>query len=78
MSKKDENKKEKDTKNSINADEANDEASEENDEIKDNTFPGGTTEIVKSEKEVLLDLYKQLKDLGINSIGDLEVMISRL
>lgn len=31
-----------------------------------------------SEKEVLLALYQQLKDLGINSIGDLEVKISRL
>lgn len=37
------------------------------------------TEIVptKTEKEKLLDLYQQLKDLGINSIGDLEVKISR-
>lgn len=34
--------------------------------------------LVKSEKEVLLELYKTLKDLGINSIGDLEVKISRL
>ena len=35
-------------------------------------------EAVKTEKEKLLDLYKVLKDLGINSIGDLEVKISRL
>lgn len=34
--------------------------------------------IVKSEKDKLLELYQQLKDLGINSIGDLEVKISRL
>ena len=33
---------------------------------------------VKSEKDKLLDLYQTLKDLGINSIGDLEVRISRL
>lgn len=32
----------------------------------------------KTEKEILLDLYKTLKDLGVNSIGDLEVKISRL
>ncbi len=32
----------------------------------------------KSEKEVLLELLQTLKDLGINSIGDLEVKISRL
>ena len=31
----------------------------------------------KSEKEKLLELYQTLKDLGINSIGDLEVKISR-
>lgn len=31
-----------------------------------------------SEKETLLALYQTLKDLGINSIGDLEVKISRL
>lgn len=31
-----------------------------------------------SEKETLLALLQQLKDLGINSIGDLEVKISRL
>lgn len=30
------------------------------------------------EKEKLLTLYQTLKDLGINSIGDLEVKISRL
>lgn len=33
---------------------------------------------VSLEKEKLLDLYKTLKDLSINSIGDLEVKISRL
>lgn len=32
----------------------------------------------QTEKEKLLALYKTLKDLGINSIGDLEVRISRL
>lgn len=32
----------------------------------------------KSEKDVLLDLHKTLKDLGVNSISDLEVKISRL
>ena len=32
---------------------------------------------VKSEKEVLLDLYKTLKSLGINSISDLENLIAR-
>ncbi len=31
----------------------------------------------KSEKEKLLELYQTLKDLGINSIGDLENKISR-
>lgn len=31
-----------------------------------------------TEKEKLLALYQTLKDLGINSIGDLEVKISRL
>lgn len=31
-----------------------------------------------TEKEKLLELYQTLKDLGINSIGDLEVKISRL
>ena len=30
-----------------------------------------------SEKETLLALYKTLKDLGINSIGDLENKIAR-
>lgn len=33
---------------------------------------------VNSEKEELLTLYQKLKDLGINSISDLEVKISRL
>ena len=33
---------------------------------------------INLEKEHLLALYKELKDLGINSIGDLEVKISRL
>ena len=37
-----------------------------------------TNTSVKSEKEELLALYQTLKDLGINSIGDLEVKISRL
>lgn len=32
----------------------------------------------KTEKEKLLELHQQLKDLGVNSIGDLEVKISRL
>ena len=36
------------------------------------------TVIVLTEKEKLLVLLKQLQDLGINSIGDLEVKISRL
>ncbi len=31
-----------------------------------------------TEKEKLLALHQTLKDLGINSIGDLEVKISRL
>mgnify|MGYP001574834337 CR=1 FL=1 len=31
-----------------------------------------------TEKEELLALYQKLKDLGINSISDLEVKISRL
>ncbi len=31
-----------------------------------------------TEKDELLALYQKLKDLGINSIGDLEVKISRL
>ena len=35
-------------------------------------------DVVVSEKDKLLELYKTLKDLGIHSIGDLEVMISRL
>ena len=30
-----------------------------------------------TEKEKLQTLYQQLKDLKVNSIGDLEVMISR-
>lgn len=33
---------------------------------------------VKSEKEKLLELHKLLKDLGVNSISDLEVKIARL
>ena len=33
---------------------------------------------VVSEKDKLLALYKTLKDLGINSIGDLENKIARL
>lgn len=33
---------------------------------------------VNSEKQELLALYQKLKDLGINSISDLEVKISRL
>lgn len=37
----------------------------------------GTEIVEKTEKEILLELYKTLKDLGINSIGDLEVKISR-
>lgn len=32
---------------------------------------------VKTEKEKLLELYQTLKDLGINSIGDLEQKIAR-
>mgnify|MGYP001580903660 CR=1 FL=1 len=32
----------------------------------------------KTEKEKLLELYAELKALGINSIGDLEVKIARL
>lgn len=32
---------------------------------------------VKSEKEKLLELYQQLKDLGIHSISDLENLIAR-
>ena len=32
---------------------------------------------IKTEKEKLLELYQTLKDLNINSIGDLEVRISR-
>lgn len=32
----------------------------------------------KSEKEILLELYKTLKDLGINSISDLENKISNI
>ena len=32
---------------------------------------------VKSEKEVLLELYQTLKDLGVSSIGDLENKIAR-
>lgn len=32
---------------------------------------------VKTEKERLLELYQTLKDLGINSIGDLEQKIAR-
>lgn len=38
----------------------------------------GSEGVVKSEKEVLLELLQTLKDLGVNSIGDLEVKISRL
>lgn len=34
--------------------------------------------VEKTEKEKLQELYQALKDLGINSIGDLEVKISRL
>ena len=33
---------------------------------------------VNSEKEELQLLYQKLKDLGVNSISDLEVKISRL
>ena len=44
-------------------------------ETKEVPIPTVTKE--KTEKEVLLDLHKQLKDLGVNSIGDLEVKISR-
>lgn len=40
--------------------------------------PTPSVSVEKTEKEKLLDLYKTLKDLGINSIGDLEVRISRL
>ena len=32
--------------------------------------------IEKSEKEILLDLYKTLKELGVNSISDLENKIA--
>ena len=42
------------------------------DDVQDKATPS------KTEKEVLLDLHKTLKDLGVNSIGDLEVKISRL
>lgn len=31
-----------------------------------------------TEKQKLLELYQTLKDLGVNSIGDLEVKIARL
>lgn len=40
--------------------------------------PKVATPPVNSEKEELLALYQKLKDLGINSISDLEVKISRL
>ena len=43
-------------------------------EIKDSVEDKATV----SEKDVLLALHKTLKDLGVNSIGDLEVKISRL
>ena len=48
-------------------------------EIKETESPVSvpSTAKEKTEKEKLLDLYKQLKDLGVNSIGDLEVKISR-
>lgn len=51
------------------------ESTEENANVPQGSRENG---VLKSEKEVLLDLYKTLKDLGINSIGDLEVKISRL
>lgn len=34
--------------------------------------------LLKSEKEKLLELHQTLKDLGVNSLSDLEVKISRL
>lgn len=54
------------------------------DEIKDEDSQEGqegagqVNDHVESEKEKLLKLLQTLKDLGINSIGDLEVKISRL
>lgn len=39
---------------------------------------GNTPQTERTQKEILLELYQTLKDLGINSIGDLEVKISRL
>ena len=59
------------------ANETNDEALQEGKEV-ERTLVEDSQEFVKSEKEVLLELYQKLKDLGINSIGDLEVKISRL
>jgi hypothetical protein len=34
--------------------------------------------LTKSELAKLIDLWKELKALGVNSIGDLEVKIARL
>ncbi len=47
-------------------------------EAQKESSPVPTITLEKTEKEKLLDLYKVLKDMGINSIGDLEVKISRL
>ena len=38
----------------------------------------GTVELVKTEKDTLLELLQTLKDLDIRSIGDLENKIARL
>ena len=67
MSKKDENKK---------SSEEGENANEE--KVLDRVLVEDSQEVTKSEKEVLLELYQKLKDLNINSIGDLEVKISRL
>lgn len=47
-------------------------------ETKEEIVEAPQGEILKTEKEKLLELYDTLKALNVNSIGDLEVKISRL
>ena len=64
-------KKDKEKEKIGNEEKTNDATFNEGDGAKDDVS-------INLEKEKLLALYQTLKDLGINSIGDLEVKISRL
>lgn len=49
-----------------------------NEEIKETVKEVGQKGQEKTDKEILTELYAMMKTYGINSIGDVEVKISRL